>query len=150
MEDAKSKIEDEVNDIIKDSDKFLVKVDVAKNKKVIVFVDADSGITISDCKSISRQLYKRIVEDSIFEDGEFALEVSSPGLDYPLQNLRQYQKNIGRLLEVKTKDEKVVEGRLKEITEDNITLEIKEKKGTKMQSIPLEEIEKSTIQPEFK
>ncbi len=148
--EAKEKITQEVEEILQGTDQFLIDIQVSKNKKVLVFVDADSAIDISKCKSISRQLYKRIVEKGIYEDGSFALEVSSPGLDHPLSNLRQYHKNVGRLLEVKTQDEKQTEGRLTKVTEDEITLEIKNKKETQTVTIPLAQVSQSIIQPEFK
>ncbi len=150
MEDIKVKIEQEINDIIKDSDKFLVDVLVSKNKKITVYIDADQGLNISDCKTISRELYKRIVENEIYPDGEFALEVSSPGLDQPLRSIRQYQKNVGRLLDVTSQDGSIVEGRLTEVEEDSITLEIKNKKESKTLTIPIAEVSKSIVQPEFK
>ncbi len=150
MEDVKSKIEQLVDEIIKDSDKFLVDVQAPPNKKVRIFVDADTSVNISDCKSISRQLYKALVENEIYEDGDFQLEVSSPGLDFPLQSMRQYKKNVGRILEVKTEDESVTEGRLKEVSEEELKLEIKQKKETKIVTIPMDQVSQSIIQPEFK
>jgi ribosome maturation factor RimP len=68
-------------------------------------------------------LYKRIEEEHLFPADDFSLEVSSPGLDQPLKLMRQYKKNIGRLIEVLMLDGTKKEGRLIELTEDGIILE---------------------------
>ncbi len=49
-------------------------------------------------------------EAAIYPDGDFSLEVSSAGLDEPLKSLRQYKKNIGRLVEVQFQDGTQKEG----------------------------------------
>ncbi len=60
----------------------------------------------------NRALYKQIEAEGIFPDGDFSLEVSSPGLDEPLKLKRQYQKNIGRNVEVTLQDGSKKEGKL--------------------------------------
>ena len=58
------------------------------------------------------------------EELDFSLEVTSAGATSPLINNRQYKKNIGRLLEVKTVSDNI-EGKLTSVTDDDITLEWK-------------------------
>ena len=77
---------------------------IRPTNNIKVFLDADLGISIDKCVSYNRALYKEIVESGIFPDGDFSLEVSSPGLEEPLKLRRQYQKNIGRNVEVMLKD----------------------------------------------
>ncbi len=62
----------------------------------------------------------------------FSLEVSSFGVDRPLQLLRQYKKNIGRKVEVLLSDGTKQEGTLTEVNEENIKIEQKTGKGNKM------------------
>ncbi len=69
-----------------------------------VFIDGDQGISIEKCVMYNRALYKRLEEMQFFPDGDFSLEVSSPGLDEPLKLLRQYKKNVGRLVEIVLQD----------------------------------------------
>ena len=72
------------------------------------------------------------MEESAFHpDGDFSLEVSSPGVDEPLKLLRQYKKNIGRNVEVLTNDDVKQEGLLKEVNEEAITIEQIQGKGKK-------------------
>jgi len=122
-------IEDYVNSLLEESeDVFLVEVKVNPGNNVIVFLDADNGITIDTCTRINRALYKQIEEESLFPNGDFALEVSSPGVDEPLKLYRQYKKNIGRTVEVFLNDETKKQGKLIEVNNDEITIEETESK----------------------
>ena len=98
-------IEDYINTLLqKSEDVFPVEVKVSPGNNIKVFLDADNGLTIDTCTRINRALYKQIEEDALFPNGDFALEVSSPGVDEPLKLHRQYKKNIGRTVEVLLND----------------------------------------------
>jgi len=112
-------------------DIFLVSIKVKPTNNYKIYLDADSGLGIEKCIKINRALYKKIEEMGMYPDGDFSLEISSPGVDEPLKLLRQYKKNIGRNVEVVTNDDAKKEGLLKEVTEDNITIEHTEGKGKK-------------------
>ena len=64
----------------------------------------------------------------MFPDGDFSLEVSSPGLDEPLKLHRQYLKNIGRFVEVIEQDGTRKEGKLLSVTEIGDMI-VEEEKG---------------------
>ena len=102
---------------------FLVEVRIKPTNNVKVFLDGDQGISIEKCVQVNRALYKRLEESGLFPADDFSLEVSSPGLDEPLKMLRQYRKNIGRLVEVVLQDGGRKEGRLIEVSEDGIIIE---------------------------
>jgi len=86
-------IEDYINTLLQESEGvFLVEVKVNAGNNIIVFLDADKGITIDTCIRINRALYKKIEENALFPNGDFALEVSSPGVEEPLKLYRQYKK----------------------------------------------------------
>jgi ribosome maturation factor RimP len=89
--------------IEKSEDIFLVDLKITPGNQITVLLDADNGITIEKCTVINKALYKFIEESGFFPDGNFSLEVSSPGVGKPLKLLRQYKKNIGRRLERKQK-----------------------------------------------
>ncbi len=126
-------IENYINNLLqKDEDVFLVNVKIHPGNDIKVFVDADNGITIEKCIRINRALYKQIEEDSLFPNGDFALEVSSPGVDEPLKLKRQYQKNIGRTVEVLLNDETKKQGKLRSISDDYVSIEETEGKGKKI------------------
>ena len=89
----------------------------------------------------------------MYPEGDFSLEVSSPGLDEPLKLLRQYKKNIGRDVEVTMNDEVKKEGKLTVVTEKNITIEYAEGKGkkaiVKTEEIPFDAVKQTKIQIKF-
>jgi ribosome maturation factor RimP len=109
---------------------FLVDLRIKPTNNVKVFLDGDSGITIEKCVQVNRKLYRKLEESAIFPDGDFSLEVSSSGLDEPLKLLRQYKKNIGRLVEVQLQDGTQKEGQLKDVSNEGIVLEISTGKPT--------------------
>ncbi|HEV3250424.1 MAG TPA: ribosome maturation factor [Puia sp.] len=108
---------------------FLVELKMGVSNNIKLFLDGDGGITIDKCVKVNRALYKKIEEAGLFRDGDFSLEVSSPGLEEPLKLIRQYRKNIGRLVEIQLLDGLKLEGRLMEVSEDGIIVE--ETKGKK-------------------
>jgi ribosome maturation factor RimP len=103
---------------------FLVDLRIKPTNNVKVFLDGDSGITIEKCVQVNRKLYRKLEESAIFPDGDFSLEVSSAGLDEPLKLLRQYKKNIGRLVEIQLQDGTQKEGQLTDVSEEGIVLEV--------------------------
>ena len=131
--DTKQKaIEDFVNAQLKGSeDIFLVEVKVIPGKNIKVFLDADNGITIDKCIKINRALYNQIEASNIFPNGDFSLEVSSPGVDEPLKLHRQYKKNIGRTVEVTLNDGTKKEGKLTGVNDEEIIIEEKSGQGKK-------------------
>ena len=70
-------------------------------------------------------MYNQIEESEVFPNGDFSLEVSSPGVEEPLQLHRQYKKNIGRTVEVMMNDGTKKEGKLTTVNNDEIIIEEK-------------------------
>lgn len=105
-------------------DHFLVDLAVKSGNNIKVHIDGDHGIAIDKLVGYNRALYKQIEEAALFPEGEFSLELSSPGLDEPLKLYRQYLKNTGRKVEVITAEGAKHEGKLLFVTETDITLEV--------------------------
>ena len=99
--------------------------------KVTLLLDRDEGITIEECAVISRQLGNKLEEIEFFGDAPFTLEVSSPGVDFPLTKPRQFQRNIGRMLALMLLDGKIVKGKLDSVTNDQIVLDVEAVKLSK-------------------
>lgn len=127
------------------------KVKPTNNYKI--YIDGDKGITIDDCIRFNRALYKQIEEEQLYPEGDFSLEVSSPGVDEPLKNVRQYKKNIDRLVEVTLNDTSAKLGILKEVSENSIQIEETTGKGkkavTQLFTIPFSEIKTTIVQIQF-
>jgi ribosome maturation factor RimP len=134
-------------------DLFCVRTKIKPTQNIKVYLDGDMGVTIEDCTKINRALYKLIEETALFPSGDFSLEVSSPGVDEPLVNLRQYQKNIGRKVMVVFTDDSQKEGILQEVAVSDIILETVIGKGKKAVTeklvIPFSKIKATTVQVIF-
>ena len=109
---------------------FLVELKVSTSK-IQVFIDSFNGVSISTCSALSRFLQSELEETGVFES--HALEVSSPGIDYPFKIKEQYQKAVGRPVKIVLKDGKELSGELSEIMEDGVIVKekVKEKEGKK-------------------
>ena len=136
-----------------EGDIFLVDLKVKPTNNFKIYLDADSGLGIEKCIKINRALYKQMEEQALYPDGDFSLEVSSPGIDEPLKMHRQYNKNVGRNIEVKLKDGSVKEGKLTNVTEEDITLDYTEGKGKKavqhQLQLPFSEIQQTKVLIKF-
>lgn len=132
---------------------FRVQVRIKPTNNVKVFLDGDNGITIEKCVQFNRRLYKLLEESGLFPDGDFSLEVSSPGVDEPLKLHRQYAKNTGRFVEVLFNDGTVKEGKLVQVAESDIIIEQVTGKGAKAVTqqlvIPFSNIKSTTVQIKF-
>jgi ribosome maturation factor RimP len=156
MSDLKHVILDLVQKHLPDASHFIVEVKVERvldKTKILILVDADQGMTIAACASLSRALSGELDTNELLEEA-YTLEVSSPGLDYPLTEKRQYLKNLERSLKVYLLTGTEVLGKLKEVNELGIKLGVtKKEKGKKSveeeQLISFNEIKKSIVQVSF-
>jgi ribosome maturation factor RimP len=106
------------------------------------------GFTIDDCAALSREIRHLILEKKLLHT-DFGLEVSSPGLDYPLREVWQFEKNLGRLLKIRVPGEKgprEYSGRLREVTPEGIVLNVDKKELRPEYS----ELLSAKVLPEFK
>ena len=91
------------------------------------YIDKEGGITIDDCVDVSRKLSDKLDEDD-FIDGEYILEVSSPGLGRALKRERDFEKSIGREIDLKLykaiNKEKEFSGILKGYDKEKIVVEM--------------------------
>lgn len=85
-----------VNEQIAGTDIFIVDVHVAKGNKIVVRLDHPDGITIDTCAAISKNIESQL--DRGKED--FSLEVTSSGIGYPFKVKKQYEKNIGKKIDI--------------------------------------------------
>lgn len=106
------------NALEKNKSLFLIDLNITADNQIRVILDGDTGVTVEDCISVSREIEHNLDR----EEWDFSLEVMSFGLSEPLSFPRQYKKNIGRKLSVKTKDGKKIEGKVLDATDEDCTL----------------------------
>lgn len=97
---------------------FLVDLSISESYKITVTLDGDHGVTLQDCIDVSRAVENNLDR----EEQDFSLEVASAGVSSPLKLVRQYKKNIGRTLKVKTTTSETIEAKLEAANEEYITL----------------------------
>ncbi len=137
-------------------DLFLIDLHIDDQSRVHVVLDGDNGVSLEQCIKVSRHIEHQLDR----EVHDFSLEVSSAGATHPLKMVRQYKKNIGRKLVVHTIDNDNFKATLTQADDDQITLEWKARepkpigKGkhtvVKQLQVPYNQIEKATVQIQFK
>jgi ribosome maturation factor RimP len=138
----------------KDETLFLIDFSITPSNTIQVVLDGDKGVSLQDCIKISRAIEHNLDR----EETDFSLEVTSAGATSPLKLPRQYRKNIGRKLKVRTGGIKF-EGNLTDVTSDYITLEWKAREAKsvgkgkitvqKKQEIAFSEIEEAKVVLKF-
>jgi len=146
------KIKEHVENILsEDESLFIVSISLRGNQgnqKLEIFLDGDNGISIDQCSSVSRRL-SAIMEEEELITGKYILEVSSAGVDIPLQEVRQYKKNVGRSLDIKTKDGQKLTGQLLKVIDESEII-IQPEKSKETTTVELENIEKTKVLVSFK
>ena len=110
-----------VDEALKENESlFLIDLKKGEDNSIRVVVDGDQGVPLSECIRISRHVEHNLNRD----EEDFSLEVTSPSITDPIQDRRQFNKNIGRILQLKT-DAGSFEGKLTEIVDDKLVLQWK-------------------------
>lgn len=114
----KKKVEQAVNEWLKDKDYFLVELTVSADDNISVVIDHAEGVWIEDCADLSRYIESQVSRD----EEDYELEVGSAGLGYPFKVLQQYINHVGKSVEVLTLDGKKYQGTLQNVTEEGFEL----------------------------
>lgn len=151
----KDKVNDLVTKALQDKPSvFLIDLHITDSFKIIVNLDGDNGVVLQDCIDISRAIESSLDR----EEQDFSLEVASVGVGSPLKMVRQYKKNVGRMLIVKLEGQ-TIEAELVEANDNFIILswEAREPKKVgkgketiqKTQEIPYAEIKEAIVTVTF-
>ena len=95
---------------------FLIDLSIQGDNEIKVVIDGDHGVTVEDCIAVSRKIEHNLDR----EQHDFSLDILSAGATTPFTNIRQYKKNIGRNVEIKTTDGKTIEGLLETVSDTEI------------------------------
>jgi ribosome maturation factor RimP len=151
----KDKVLELLNEALKEKPSvFLIDLSINDANKITITLDGDKGVILQDCIDISKAIDGNLDR----EEQDFSLEVASAGVSSPLKMVRQYKKNIGRTLKVKTTTE-TIEAELVDANDENIVLtwsarepkKIGKGKETvvKQQQIPYSEIKEAIVTINF-
>ena len=139
---TKEQITELLQPYLEDDRIFIVEVKVSEGKirqTITILLDTDGGIQIEECASISRRLANFIETNELIKDA-YNLEVSSPGVDFPLTFKRQYVKNIGRNLKLQLMDGDEKIGALENVTDEGIVFKEEPKKSKGKKVVPIESL----------
>ena len=100
---------------------FLIDFTITEGNQIRVVIDGDNGVTVKDCIAVSREIEHNLDR----EETDFSLDVASAGVSEPLVNVRQYIKNVGRKLAIKTQKGESVEGILAKADSKEIIIQWK-------------------------
>jgi len=97
-----------------------------KNRGLVLYIDKPSGVDIDDCERTSREVAALLdVEDPI--SGQYVLEVSSPGLDRPLFNPRQFEQFVGETVRINLfapcEGRRKLKGRILGVVDEQVCIE---------------------------
>ncbi|MCD6178901.1 MAG: ribosome assembly cofactor RimP [Bacteroidales bacterium] len=99
-----------------DSPRFLVDLTVSSDNQIMLYIDGDESVSISECVDLSRHIEFSLDR----EEEDFALNVSSAGVDMPLKFIRQYKKYIGKNFDITLLTGEKILARLKDVNGDSI------------------------------
>ena len=117
----------------------------AGNQVLRIFIAKDDGVTIDDCANVSREV-SDILEMEDLIQGKYRLEVSSPGIDRPLKNYKDFKRNLTRNISIhylKENETKTVTGIIQAV--DSTSVKIENDQG--IVNISIEDIQLAKILP---
>ena len=131
--------------VIEQAGCFLLDVVPEAGKETVywILVDAEEEpVSLDTCGELSREI--GFLLDAHEElKGRYRLNVSSPGLDRPLTDKRQYAKNIGRRIRLRLQDGSSEEGILREADASSLGIET----GSGIRQHPFEHVREALIIP---
>ena len=117
---TKEQVSQAVEQAVAERGCFLVEVTVSKDNDIEVIIEKEEGVVDwEDCAALDKVVHEAFDQD--VED--YALTVSSAGLDRPFKVAKQYLKAIGTQVDVWMKGGKKVKGELKAYTEEAVTVD---------------------------
>ena len=148
MEAVKEKIALWLIEKLEEKNLFLVDIKILAGNNIQIFIDSKNGITVDICAGVSRQLQQYFDAENFFSN-DYSLEVSSPGIDQPFKIIKQYEKNIGREVNVLLTNGIKKKGVLLQADEAKILLEENMNKEKVQTEIGMEQIKNTKIAIKF-
>ena len=122
----KSEIIDAISSEIVARGLYLIDVTISKDNDIEITIESEEGkVELEDCVAISRFFETQFDR----EQEDYALTVTSAGLDQPFKVLKQYIKAIGKKVEVQLKGGKKMVAVLEAADQDSITLKYSQKEA---------------------
>lgn len=112
------KVKELTDEAVAADEAFLIDLKISADAKIKILVDHVEGMSVEMLMRISRHVEHNLDR----EENDFAIEVSSPGIDIPFSVNQQYTKNVGRPVIVTMLDETKKKGDLVKFENEEITI----------------------------
>ncbi|MEV5338106.1 ribosome maturation factor RimP [Streptomyces sp. NPDC052676] len=129
-----------------------IAVDSVGRKRVLrVVVDSDTGADLDQIADVSRALSARLDETDAMGEGEYTLEVGTPGAERLLTEHRHYVRATGRLVRFQLAEGGELVARILDVDDEGVELEVPGVKGRKPSArrLAFPEIARARVQVEF-
>lgn len=129
-----------------------VEIDSVGRKRVLrVVVDSDTGADLDQIADVSRALSAKLDETDAMGEGEYTLEVGTPGAERELKEHRHYVRATDRLVKFQLGDGAELVARIQTVDEDGIDVEVPGVKGRRptAKRLAFEDVAKARVQVEF-
>ncbi|MFF3291210.1 ribosome maturation factor RimP [Streptomyces sp. NPDC003023] len=122
-----------------------------RRRMLRIIVDSDEGVELDACAELSRAISEKLDETDAMGEGEYVLEVSSPGADRPLTQHRHYVRATGRLVKLQLREGGDLVARILTVDDEGLDLEVPGVKGRKptARRVAFDEITKARVEIEF-
>ena len=145
-------ITDLISPAVTEAGFYLEEVQIASpgsHRTVTCVVDGPTPLNLDQVTVVSRIISELLDSADIMGDTPFTLEVTSPGVDRPLTEVRHWTKNLTRLIKTTLNDGSVITGRLTECDEINATLVENIKGRIKNHTVAFADIQRAVVEIEF-
>ncbi|MFH9009769.1 ribosome maturation factor RimP [Streptomyces sp. NPDC017943] len=129
-----------------------IEVDSVGRKRVLrVVVDSDTGADLDQIADVSRALSAKLDEDDAMGEGEYTLEVGTPGAERLLTEHRHYVRATGRLVKFQLAEDGELVARILTVDDEGVDTEVPGVKGRKptARRLAFDEIVRARVQVEF-
>lgn len=144
---VKTLVQEKVSPIIEKMGYEVVDIEYSKQAdgmNLVFYIDSDKGVTIDDCEKVSKVIDPVLDELNPTDDAPYILSVSSPGIDRPLKSERDFNRHIGKEIEIilfsKLDGKKNFKGELVSYNADEIVIKTQVKTGEQNITLSREKI----------
>ena len=145
-------ITDLISPAVTEAGFYLEEVQIASpgnHRTVTCVVDGPTPLNLDQVTVVSRIISELLDTDDFMGETPFTLEVTSPGVDRPLTEVRHWTKNLTRLIKTTLNDGSIITGRLTEFDEINATLVENIKGRIKSHTVAFADIKRAVVEIEF-
>jgi ribosome maturation factor RimP len=145
-------ITDLISPAVTEAGFYLEEVQIASpgsHRTVTCVVDGPTPLNLDQVTIVSRLISELLDSADFMGETPFTLEVTSPGVDRPLTEVRHWTKNLTRLIKTTLNDGTIITGRLTEFNEISATLVENIKGRIKTHSVAFSDIKRAVVEIEF-